>query len=187
MRSTSRFSQRIGAAVMIASSFALSTPAMAECLSIQTFGYDEWRVGGEARSRFQINEKIVICVRASRDVVISIWDTPPSGDYERIFPNRLTHANHVGVASGPLSAGVEQCYGTPKTFPMFIPSQDGRGGGKIAVIATLSAEDQFSEDDFAVPGSKVLRSTAEAHVADFGTGEVCRDNMTTVVRYSVGD
>lgn len=170
------------------SSFLLAAaPASAGCLDLWTMGYDDWQKDKKTRTKFRFNELLVVCVKVKQDYHITIWDAPPKGDYERLFPNQITHPNNPQVKAGQIKAGETKCFGTKDTFPLYFPKEEGKGAGKLSVVATKSMDGQVPENDYAIPGQRVSQESMRQWTRNFSLGDQCKAEMTTYLEYSVSD
>jgi hypothetical protein len=162
----------------------LAGPALADCAQVTATGFNEYRSGKAApRTNYKANEKFVVCVTLEKDAYVSLWDVPPHGAVERLYPNAVTHPGK-NVAAEMLKAGKQHCFGTPENFPLYFPQDEGKGRGKVSVIVTQTVEDQVGPDDFAMPG-KVARSRFDSKTRNYGLGGSCQPRINRTVEYNV--
>ncbi len=163
---------------------AASGPALADCAQVTATGFNEYRSGKSVpRTNYKTNEKFVVCVTLEKDAYVSLWDVPPKGAVERLYPNAVTHPGR-NVAAEMLKAGKQHCFGTPENFPLYFPQDEGKGRGKVSVIVTQSLDDQVGPDDFAMPG-KVERSHFDRKTRSYGLGGSCQARINRTVDYNV--
>jgi hypothetical protein len=154
----SMYTQRLASlALAVAASFTW-TYAEAGCVDLWTRRLSDAQ--GIRRSEFRPGEQFVVCFRFPEDSFVSLWDVPPRGDASRLFPNLLTHReNNATIRAAQLAGSQEHCYGTPDTFPLYFPAEQGRGEGKLSLHVTAALDDQPTQSDFTVPGQRALRAS----------------------------
>jgi hypothetical protein len=141
--------------------------------------------GRGARQNFRQNQQFVVCFRLEADAYVSLWDAPPHGAAQRIYPNVITHKNNASVAGEKLSAGSEHCFGTPGTFPLFFPEEQGTGEGKITIVATSSLEDQPPLNAYAIPGRSMDMNRMSGYLRSYNMSATCSSKMQEQAIYSV--
>jgi hypothetical protein len=139
------------------------------------------------RTDFQVNDLFVLCIKFEEDAYVSIWDaSPKTVEVSRLYPNVLTHmeANAVTRAE-KLAGGKEHCFGTPETFPLFFPSDQGVGTGTLSVYVTKNLDDQPALEDFKVPGQRMLHSRISAATNSFESPQRCSSKMKAYLEYKI--
>jgi hypothetical protein len=161
-------------------------PAVAGCVEIWATKLNESHDISSRRTEFRSNDQFVLCVRLEEDSFISIWDVPPDGDVSRLYPNVITHGKLNPTARAEkLSAGTARCFGTPETFPLFFPAEQGIGRGKLSVFATSSIEQQPPLQAYSIPGGKVPRGTMEQVSRSYRSNNRCGDKVEEYVDYNI--
>ena len=96
-------------------------------------------------------------MKIDKESYLTLWDAPPLGDPERLFPNQITDSDPKTIAR-KVTAGTH-CYGAPDTFPLFQDPKEGAGPGKELAI-DLGPEEQGKELEAIQegPGEGKLRS-----------------------------
>ncbi len=109
------------------------------------------RVAAAPTTAFSLNDRVILCVRLPYDGYIAVWDAPPAGERERLYPNRISHPrgeNGVFVA-----AAQEHCIGEVDSgYEIEITPGEGVGRGQFYLLVTEKLELQLGKDDFVVPG-----------------------------------
>lgn len=136
-----------------------------------------------AHTSFRLQERFVICLTLQAELFVTIWDAPPLGELERLFPNARSHPD-LAVRAVQLPAG-RHCYGTTNSNFVFPLVQDeGPGSGKITVQATPTIEKQPDNADYAIPGRR-LSAAAQARVLTIEAVKTCDGLQRTVTSYQV--
>ena len=159
--------------------------AAAQCIDAFMTGLDEYEAGvRDSKPQFRTNELLVLCFTPAQSGHVSVFDAPIKGDYQRLYPNALTHPG--GEDSAQVSAGEEYCFGTRDTFPMYHPPDEGIGVGKISVILTSREDYQVSGDDYAIPGQVVPKATMNLHLSNHKSGAAaCSARDVTFLEYLI--
>lgn len=89
---------------------------------------------------FPVGARIALCLSFRRDLHFAIWDAPPNGKLERIYPNVRSHGD--AVTSAFLQAGTRQCLGEPGSgYQIVIDDAEGTGAGQLYLVAAVAAKD----------------------------------------------
>jgi hypothetical protein len=139
------------------------------------------------KSDFRLNEQFVVCVRLAHDAYVSIWDQPPHGDPSRLLPNVLTHkAENARTRAVRLRGEVDHCFGTPDTFPLFFPVDQGQGSGTLSVFATSTVDDQPALEDYESPGERIRRDRMDRIATTYRMdANVCSNKMKEYFDYRI--
>jgi hypothetical protein len=138
------------------------------------------------RSEFQPGDQFVVCFRFPDDSFVSLWDVPPHGDASRLFPNVLTHKQeNATTRAAELAGGKDYCFGAPDTFPLFFPTEQGSGSGKISIHVTKQLDSQPALSDFTVPGERALRASVVAPAAAPANDISCGPKMIAWFDYKI--
>jgi hypothetical protein len=170
---------RIVAAALLAS-VGLSQAAFAEsCAQLTTYGLKDFEAAPDTaapRSVFHLNEPFVMCVQLETSKFVTVWDAPPKGFApERLYPNNVSHPKQ-SIRAVKLAAG-RHCYGTgarfhnDDAFPLV--QDEGPGKGKISVVATNTADDQPTLEDYAIPG-RTLKPEVASNLSRIITVEAAK-------------
>ena len=102
-------------------------------------------------TRFSVDDRVVLCVTNPVAAHISVWDAPPNGAPERLFPNAISHPS--GANSIYLNNQERICIGEIGSgYKIDIPNSEGRGKGQFYLLATDTAEKQFAANEFRLRG-----------------------------------
>jgi hypothetical protein len=139
------------------------------------------------KSEFRLNEQFVVCLWLSEDAFVSVWDQPPNGNPSRLFPNVITHkSENPTVRAGKLRGDTEHCFGTPETFPLFFPANQGQGGGTLSVFATASLDGQPTLEDYYIPGDRIQRDRMDQIAKGYRMGgNVCANKDKAYFEYRI--
>jgi hypothetical protein len=162
---------------------AAATPAFAACVEIWARGRQD--PPQARRTAFKTNELFVVCIKLGKDAFVTLWDQPPKGDHERLWPNRFSHPADPTVRADKLPGGREHCFGGAGTAPMFFDAKDGVGEGKLSVHVTDTLEQQAATEDYAIPGRRVLRARMIEVTGKFASGAACEARMQEYLPYVV--
>lgn len=100
---------------------------------------------------FQINDRVILCIDIPFEAYVSVWDAPPQGSLERLFPNSISHPRHETAAL--VSAGHKSCIGDfGSGYRIEISANEGRGAGKFYLIVTQTLAEQVALEDFEIRG-----------------------------------
>lgn len=135
--------------------------------------------------QFKQNEQFILCFRLEQSGYVSVWDAPPYGAVSRLYPNVLTHENSASIRAEYLFAGEDYCFGTPETFPLFFPEEQGIGKGKLSVVVTQNINDQPSLDAYDIPGKSIPRQRMAKVTKQFSLADVCGDRMWEYFPYII--
>lgn len=162
-----------------------ATTANAECIKAVTADYDAYEAGDiKAKSTFRVNELVVLCFQAAQSGYVAVFDAPKQGDFEQLFPNALTHPG--GETYTQIEGGKTYCFGGRDTFPMYHPAEEGTGIGKISIALTQSPKHQLSEDEYAIPGQRVAKSTMNLHLKSHSrSSETCSERDVFYIDYKI--
>ncbi len=130
-----------------------------------------------------MNEMFVVCVKLDKESYLTLWDAPPLGDPERLFPNRFTDSDPKTIAR-KVPAGTH-CYGTPDSFPLFHDPKEGIGPGKVSAFATDHLDNQPQLSDFVIVGQTVRRSALEFRLRSVPETTKCEPLMKAFYDYRV--
>lgn len=169
------------AALMI---FVCTSEVRAECASLWATGLKDGHADRAKRQSFRKNDRFVLCVSLSRSAFVSIWDAPPNGNPSRLYPNAVSHQNAAQVRGERLAAG-KHCFGTSATFPLFFPSEQGLGMGRLSAVVTETVDGQPGAADWAIPGKVVQRERMAEITRHYGLGHTCDQKMTVYFEYSI--
>ena len=161
--------------------------AQAACVEMWARKWTDSVQTSVSRTDFQVNDLFVLCIKFEEDAYVSIWDaSPKTVEVSRLYPNVLTHkeANAVTRAE-KLAGGKEHCFGTPETFPLFFPSDQGVGTGTLSVYVTKDLDDQPPLEAFKVPGQRMLRSRISAATDAFRLPQRCSGKMKAYLDYKI--
>ena len=101
-------------------------------------------------SKFKVGDRVVLCITMPFDAYVSVWDAPPQGNRERLFPN--THSHSPGVNGHFASSGSETCIGSVGSgYEVEISVEEGLGRGQFYLLATRTLQQQLGADEFTVP------------------------------------
>jgi hypothetical protein len=96
---------------------AFASQVSAQCIDAYMMDYDQYERGEHAsKTKFRINEFLVICFKTRSAGYVSIFDAPSKGDFEQLYPNAMTHgktATNVAVEANKL-----YCLGGSDTLPL---------------------------------------------------------------------
>lgn len=177
---------RLPAAALAVGLGAGIAPAGAGCVSIWATKLGEAHDVTHRRTQFHLNDQFVLCIRLDQDAFVSIWDAPPHGDVARLFPNIITNRNDNGtVRAQRMSGGITHCFGTPETFPLFFPAEQGVGQGKLSVVATAALAHQPTLEDYAIPGQSMPRAKMEEVARNYRSAANCGDRVQEYVEYAI--
>ncbi|WP_191971071.1 DUF4384 domain-containing protein [Methylobacterium soli] len=99
-------------------------------------------------SSFRLGARVVICVSPRSNMYISVWDTPPKGNIERLYPNSRSHPK--GEKAVLLQGGTKTCIGEIGSgYQISISEFEGLGRGQFYFLATSNYEDHPRPTDFA--------------------------------------
>jgi hypothetical protein len=162
----------------------LSSASAAEsCVQLSIFGYDDFlqsRTDARQTPTFRTNDRFVLCLRLGTGTYLSLWDAPPHGAIDRLYPNKFSPDPNARAIW--LDAGLH-CFGTPETFPLVHPRDEGTGPGRISAVATASLEAQPTADDYRIPGR------SERNERQFSLGAAatpsCGPVMKAIIDYRV--
>ena len=100
---------------------------------------------------FFLNDRVVLCVHLPFAGYVAVWDTPPNGDREKLFPNPISHPD--GRKGVFVAKNSETCIGEVGSgYEIEITEQEGSGRGQFYLLVTDTEEQQLGEDEFKVPG-----------------------------------
>lgn len=164
---------------------AVASQVSAQCIDAYMMDFDQYERGEQAsKTRFRINELLVICFKTSSAGYVSIFDAPSKGDFEQLYPNAITHdetTTNVTVEANRL-----YCLGGSDTFPMYHPPEEGTGEGKISINLTRQQNAQLDPDAYAIPGQRVRRTTMELHLNNHTrSNNACTERDVKYIRYKV--
>ncbi len=119
-------------------------------------------------TEFYLGERVVLCVRPPINGYISVWDAPPNGDRERLFPNSISHPE--GEKGQFLKKANSICIGEVGSgYAVEISDHEGTGLGQFYLLITDSIEAQLDANSFNVPSfgfSASIRGETEIPVED---------------------
>jgi len=105
---------------------------------------------------------------------ISVWDTPPKGNIERLFPNSISHPN--GERAVLIQSEEKLCIGSIGSgYKVTISEYEGMGHGQFYVLGTKNYEQHPGEKDFALAD---WQTSMKASIEKEGTGE--KDNLEPI-------
>ncbi len=164
---------------------ALPGATMAECINAYMTGLDEYEAGQRtSKPSFRINELLVLCFTPKQSGFVSVFDAPIEGDFQQLYPNKLTHPG--GETYAEVAAGEEYCFGTRDTFPLYHPEDEGVGIGKISIALTSREDYQLDGSDYAIPGQKVAKKTMRLHLSNHKRSQVkCSARDVTYLDYRI--
>ncbi|MGH6815401.1 MAG: DUF4384 domain-containing protein [Hyphomicrobiaceae bacterium] len=163
-------------------------PAHADCVSLWATGATGARTPSAARSSFKPDERLVLCVRLERDAFVSLWDVPPRGSLSRLYPNRFTHSSDLTLRAVKLEAGKDHCFGTPNTFPLYFPKEQGLGNGRLSAIVTDTLDGHPADGDWEIPGARtVTRGRMNEITRQYGLGATCTSRMNAYFDYRIAE
>lgn len=174
-------------AIVLAAPLVLSgmVAAQAECVELRMMSLESHQSGAkQTKTNFKYNEKLVICVKADMNGYVSLWDAPPDGDFERLMPSVFSK-DAVKDLAVEIQTGKEICVGTPDTYPLYIPEDEGRGAGKVSAIVTQKLDDQPQEDDYLIPGRSLAKSKMRGLGIELAIGSKCKPKMNGYISYTV--
>ncbi len=164
----------------------LASNVQAKCVSLKLKrSQDGATTQYSKRTTFKPNDQFVVCFRLGQSGFVSVWDAPPHGPVSRLYPNVLTHKNSASIRAAFLAAGRDYCFGTPETFPLFFPEEQGVGLGKISVIVTKNIKDQPSLDAYDIPGRSIRRARMDEVSRRYRLADRCGDRMSEYFPYSI--
>lgn len=135
------------------------------------------------RTSFRLQEQFVICLTLEANLFVTIWDAPPVGELERLFPNKISHPDPA-VRAAELPVG-RHCFGGPSgSFVFPLVQDEGPGSGKITVQATPTIEKQPELSDYLIPGRR-LTAGAKGRVFSIESVKTCDGLQRTVTSYQV--
>lgn len=118
--------------------------------TLQAFVVRENEISSVPSTSFQVNDRVAICVTLDEAGYVSIWDAPPNGERERLFPNGVSHPS--GAKAALMSVG-KTCIGKPNSgYGIRIPPQDGIGKGQFYLLITETYAAHLEKDAFLVTG-----------------------------------
>ncbi|MEL6317327.1 MAG: hypothetical protein AAFR16_06770 [Pseudomonadota bacterium] len=152
MRKDPKRGRRNGAAALCAAAVAAicagAGPASAGLCGLEVFDSERGVAGGASDRGFAVREQFVVCVRASADGVVSLWDRmPTSGPVERLAPN--PRSRRAEARAIPVSAGERVCFGDGSDgYYLAMTDEDGIGPGLMWAVFTESEETHPVESSF---------------------------------------
>lgn len=173
--------------MMAAGIFLLAawSPASANCVDVRMMSPKSFESGErQTKTSFAFNEKLVICVKSEMDGFVSLWDAPPKGVFERLMPTEYSKDVVDGIAV-EIQKGKEICVGGSDTYPLYIPEDEGRGGGKVSAIVSQKIDGQPQEEDYLIPGRSISRPTMRGLEIQLSIGSSCKPKMNGYVHYTV--
>lgn len=170
---------------LYAAALAVAPMAQAACIDAYMTGLDEFEQGAtNSKPSFRVNELLVLCFTPQQSGHVAVFDAPIEGDFQQLYPNALTHPD--GEISAEVVAGTQYCFGGRDTFPLYHPPEEGIGIGKISIALTSQPEFQLGEDDYAIPGQKVARTTMNLHLSNHQrSGAKCSARDVTYLDYRI--
>ena len=160
-------------------------PAKAACVDLWMRALQSFGAVGIKTNEFKLNDQFVVCFRLEKDAYVSLWDAPPKGDAQRLYPNALTHRNNAQVRADKLGSGREHCFGNSGTFPLYFPAEQGTGEGKISIVVTDSLEDQPPLDAYSIPGRSMDMRRMERALRSYGISASCNSKMQEYFTYTI--
>ncbi|MEY9363577.1 hypothetical protein ABH994_006298 [Bradyrhizobium yuanmingense] len=155
------------------------------CVAIWATRLNEPHEFENRRTQFRVNDQFVLCIRLDADAYVSIWDAPPHGDVSRLFPNIVTHRDNATVRAVKLSSSKQQCFGVPGTFPLFFPSEQGVGTGKLSVVVTTSLDNQPPLQAYKIPGETIAPAAKEHVSRNYRSAATCGDKIEEYLEYAI--
>lgn len=173
------------AVIPFCTALALAAPAGAQCIDAFMTGLDQYEQGQMAsKPTFRPNELLVLCFTPQQSGFVSVFDAPKQGDFEQLYPNRLTHPG--GETYAPVEAGQQYCFGGRDTFPLYHPPEEGIGIGKISITLTAKEEYQLDENEYAIPGQRVSKQRMNLHLDNHARSAAkCSVRDVTYLEYRV--
>lgn len=170
---------------VIAADLQTATAADAGCVAIWATRLNESHEFENHRTQFQINDQFVLCIRLDLDAYVSIWDAPPHGDVSRLFPNPVTNRDNATARAVKLPSSKQQCFGVPGTFPLFFPSDQGVGSGKLSVVVTTSLDSQPPLQAYKIPGETITAAAKEQISRTYRSAAGCGDKIEEYLEYTI--
>ncbi|WP_157772688.1 hypothetical protein [Pseudoponticoccus marisrubri] len=163
---------------------AFSTPALS-CIDGFMTGLSDYTGGDRSgKKTFRVEEFLVICVTPKQSGYMAIYDSPAQGDFEQLYPNVMTHDQ--GETFSRVSGGETYCFGTSDSFPMYHPSSEGLGRGKVSVVLTASQDQQLPAEDFEIPGQRVRSGVMNRYLSIHSESQgKCTDREVKYLYYDV--
>lgn len=170
---------------VIAADLPAASAADAGCAAIWATRLNEPHEFDNRRTQFRINDQFVLCIRLEADAYVSIWDAPPQGDVSRLFPNIATNSDNATVRAVKIAASKQQCFGVPGTFPLFFPSEQGVGTGKLSVVVTTSLDSQPPLKAYKIPGETIAAAAKEKISRTYRSAATCGDKIEEYLEYVI--
>jgi len=145
--------------VVYAVAFQSSAVAEAGCLDLWLRGLND--DAASRRVEFRSNERVVLCFATKQAGFVTIWDSPPSGNPSRIYPNRFTHQGGDDLRAARVDVTNGTCFGGPNSFPLFLPPSQGQGLAKLSILFTPTLDGQVPEQEYTIPGRQARRFALE--------------------------
>jgi hypothetical protein len=170
---------------VIATDIQATLAADPGCVAIWATRLNESHEFENRRTEFQVNDQFVLCIRLGLDAYVSIWDAPPHGDVSRLFPNLATHKDNATVRAVKLPSSNRQCFGVPGTFPLFFPSEQGVGSGRLSVVVTTSLDNQPPLQAYKIPGQTITAAAKEQISRTYRSAANCGDKIEEYLEYTI--
>ncbi|QIE45643.1 DUF4384 domain-containing protein [Pseudohalocynthiibacter aestuariivivens] len=157
----------------------------AACIDAYMTGLNEFEQGQTvSKPSFRVNELLVLCFTPNQSGFVSVYDAPIEGDFQQLYPNILTHPD--GETYTEVEAGTQYCFGGRDSFPLYHPPEEGIGIGKISITLTSREDYQLDDDDYAIPGQKVTKSTMNLHLSNHQKSQAkCSARDVTYLDYRI--
>ncbi|WGF90223.1 DUF4384 domain-containing protein [Marinivivus vitaminiproducens] len=111
-----------------------------------------------AITRFSLGERIVLCFTLPRRMYVSVWDAPPVGVVERLYPNELSL--HRVEKAAIVEEKTRSCIGQAGSgFNIEVSHREGSGRGQFYLIATTRIENHPDKDSFEVSDWQSVRAS----------------------------
>ncbi|MDF0519027.1 hypothetical protein P0R31_17470 [Bradyrhizobium yuanmingense] len=170
---------------VIAADLQAASAANEGCVAVWATRLNEPHEFENRRTQFRISDQFVLCIRLDIDAYVSIWDAPPHGDVSRLYPNIATHRDNATVRAVKLSPSKQQCFGLPGTFPLFFPSEQGVGTGKLSVVVTTSLDSQPPLQAYKIPGETIAPAAKEQVSRNYRSAATCGDKIEEYLEYAI--
>lgn len=123
--------------------------------TLQFFKINNNQVSQLPAETFSVGDEVALCLFLPETMFVSIWDQPPSGKRERMFPNLLSHPN--GEKAVRIKKNSRFCIGLPTDeYAIKVDALDGQGFGKFYLLGTNSYSQMPEKTSFEVEESQTL-------------------------------
>lgn len=136
--------------------------------ALQMFKIEQGRVNQLPSEDFSVGDEVALCVYLPQTMYVSIWDQPPSGKRERMFPNHLSHPK--GDKAVLIQKQSRFCTGLPNDkYAIRVDAQDGRGFGKFYILGTeaysaMPDETSFEIKEYQTIGMQIVNREKESEL-----------------------